>query len=218
MFGVTGTPRVIGVVSDMKYDGLDAPLIGAIYLPWTRRPFGTGYVVIRTRGDTQSILPEVRRAVAALDPTVPVPELLALDDITSQSIAGRRIRAIPASAFALLALAVAAVGVMATLSTLVAERRRDLAICSALGASSARLMWTIASDGLALTAGGVVAGLAGGLIVAHGLSSLLYGVTPFDLIAFAATGALVVVASMLMTAAGASRAIGIEPINALRQE
>lgn len=218
MFGVTGTPRVIGVVSDMKYDGLDAPLTGAIYLPWTRRPFGTGYVVIRTRGDTQSILPEVRRAVAALDPTVPVPELLALDDITSQSIAGRRIRAIPASAFALLALAVAAVGVMATLSTLVAERRRDLAICSALGASSARLMWTIASDGLALTAGGVVAGLAGGLIVAHGLSSLLYGVTPSDPITFAATGALVVVASMLMTAAGASRAIGIEPINALRQE
>jgi putative ABC transport system permease protein len=217
MFGLSGPSRVIGVVADMKYNGLDAPVGGAIYLPWRDRPFGTGYLIVRTR-DLRRVLGDLRRMVTALDPTVPVPELLSLEDIQAESIAGRRMRAVPAAGFALLALAVAGVGVLAALSTLVAERRRDLAIRSALGASRPRLLWTIGRQGLALTAIGVAAGLAGGAMAARGLSSLLYGVHQYDVITFSATAALVTATSMVMTGFAAVRTLRIDPIAVLRQD
>jgi putative ABC transport system permease protein len=218
MFGLSGAPRVIGVVADMKYDGLDSRAGGAIYLPWSSRPFGTGYLIVRTVSNPRRALGDIRRAITALDPTVPVPELLPLDDVAARSIAGRRMRAVPAATFALLALAVAAIGVMATLSTLVVERRRDLAIRSALGASRERLMWTIGSQGLALTAIGVLAGLGAGAVVARGLSSLLYGVHQHDAVTFAGTAGVIVLTSLLMTAVSAFRTVRIEPIEVLRQQ
>ncbi len=218
MFGIKGAPRVIGVVADMKYDGLDAPAGGAIYLPWTSRPFGTGYLVVRTTSDPRRSLADVRRAIAALDSSVPVPELLPLDDIQAQSIAGRRMRAIPAAAFALLALAVAGVGIMATLSTLVAERRRDLAIRSAGGAARGRRRWTIGRQGLTLTAIGVAAGLGAGALAAHGLSSLLYGVRQYDPLTFGATAVIVTMTSMLLTTICALGTVRIDPIAVLRQD
>jgi len=155
---------------------------------------------------------------ATLDSSVPVPELMPLDDVLALSIAGRRMRAVPAVAFALLALAVAAIGVMATLSTLVAERRRDLAIRTALGASRERLMWTIGRQGLVLTVIGLVAGLGAGAAAARGLSSLLYGVRQYDVVTFAGTAAIVLVTSMLMTAVSALRTLRVEPIAVLRQD
>jgi putative ABC transport system permease protein len=218
MFGLSGAPRVVGVVADMKYDGLDSPVGGAIYLPWSGRPFGTGYLIVRTAADLRRALGDIRRAVAALDPTVPVPELLPLDDVAAQSIAGRSMRAIPAAVFALLALMVAAIGVMATLSALVAERRRDLAIRSALGASRERLMWTIARQGLALTVLGLLAGVAIGAIGARALASLLYGVTPHDAVTFAGSTTLILATSLVMTMLAAVRALRIDPITVLRRD
>ncbi len=127
-------------------------------------------------------------------------------------------RAIPAAAFALLALAVAGVGIMATLSTLVAERRRDLAIRSALGASRERLLWTIGRQGLTLTAIGVAAGLGAGALAAHGLSSLLYGVRQYDPLTFGATAVIVTMTSMLLTTICALGTVRIDPIAVLRQD
>lgn len=101
----------------------------------------------------------IRRAAHDFDPSVPVPELQSLDGVIAQSIANRRVRALPAIGFGVLALALAFVGVLATLMTLVAERRRDLAIRSALGASPGHLVWTIMGEGFALTAFGLVLGL-----------------------------------------------------------
>jgi len=102
---------------------------------------------------------EIRRAAHALDPAVPIPELQSLQDMMAGSIADRSVRALPAVGFGLLALGVAFVGLLATLSTLVAERRRDLAIRSARGASPGQLVWTLICQGLALTALGVGIGL-----------------------------------------------------------
>jgi putative ABC transport system permease protein len=218
MFGLAAAPRVVGVVADVKYDGLDAPASGAVYLPWNSRPFGTGYLIVRTAGDPRRSLADIRRTLTSLDATVPIPELMPLDDVTAQSIAGRRMRAIPAAAFALLALAVSGVGILATLSTLVAERRRDLAIRSALGASRERLLWTIGRQGLTLTACGVTVGVACGALAARGLASLLYGVRPYDAATFAGTVALVAGLAVAMTAISALRTLRIDPIAVLRQE
>ena len=152
MFRMPGEPRVIGVVSDIKYEGLDSPASGAMYMPWAFRPLGRGYLLVRTAGDPMGLATAIRGAAQAIDSTVPVPELQSLEAAMARSISARRVRALPAVGFGLLALAVALVGVLATMTTLVAERRRDLAIRAALGASPSRLARTIVGQGLALTA------------------------------------------------------------------
>lgn len=225
IFGTAETPRtlersrVVGVVRDIKYEGLDSPASVGVYVPWDLRPSGRGYLIVRaSSGDAMRLAPDVRRAIQALDPTVPVPELQSIEDAMVQSIADRRMRALPAVGFGVLSLVVAFVGVLATLSTLVAERRRDLAIRSAVGASPARIVWTIMGHGLALTAAGMAVGLGLGSATARGLSSFVYGISPYDATTFAGTALAIGAGTVLMTYLAALRARGIDPIVVLKHE
>ena len=136
----------------------------------------------------------------------------------AQSIANRRVRALPAIGFGVLALAVALVGVLATLMTLVAERRRDLAIRSALGASSGRLVWTIVGQGLALSALGLTIGLGIGSAAARALSSLLYRVNPYNAMTLAGTALVIGGGAVLTTYLAALRVRGVDPLVILRSE
>ena len=217
MFRITGTPRVIGVVSDIKYEGLDSPAPSAVYIPWDLRPLGSGYLIVRVAGgDPMRLAADVRGIAQAIDPAVPIPELQSLEQAMARSISNRRVRALPAIGFGLLSLSVAFVGVLATLSTVVAERRRDLAIRWALGASPARLTWSIVGHGLALTALGLVLGLGLGGAAARGLSSLVYGVSPYDVLTFAGTAVVIGGGAALMTYAAALRATSVDPLVVLK--
>ena len=218
MFRMPGEPRVVGVVSDIKYDGLDSPASGAVYIPWAFRPLGRGYLLVRTAGDPMGLARAVRGAAQAIDPAVPVPEVQSLEDAMARSISARRVRALPAVGFGLLALAVALVGVLATMTTLVAERRRDLAIRAALGASPSRLARTIVGYGLALTVAGVALGLGLGAAAARSLASLVYGVSPYDVATFAGTAIAIVSGAALMTYVAALRARSVDPLAVLKQE
>jgi putative ABC transport system permease protein len=219
MFGVTGNARVVGVVSDMRYEGLDSPPSSALYVPWDLRPAGRGYLVARLAGgDPMRAAPEIRRVVSDLDASIPVPELQSLNDVLSRSIANRRVRALPAVGFGLLALCVAFVGVLATLSTLVAERRRDLAIRAALGASPRGLAWTVVGPGLMLTMLGLATGLGLGAVVARLISSLIYGVSAYDALTFAGTAVAIGGGATLMTYAAATRARRVDPLVLLKSE
>jgi putative ABC transport system permease protein len=219
VFRIAGAPRVVGVVSDIKYEGLDSPAPSAVYIPWVLRPLGSGYLIVRTSGgDPMRMAADIRAAAQAVDPTVPMPELQSLEQAMAQSISNRRVRALPAIGFGLLSLAVAFVGVLATLSTLVAERRRDLAIRAALGASPARLTWSIVSQGLVLTAFGLVLGLGLGGVAARGLSSLVYGVSPYDALTFAGTAVVIGGGAAMMTYAAARRARAVDPLVVLKYE
>ena len=214
---IAGDPRVIGVISDIKCEGLDTPAGGAVYLPWAQRPFGTGYLIVRAADPTR-LVPELRRAVQSLDPAIPVPEAQSLQDAVDQSLAARRIRALPAAGFGVLSLAVAFIGVLATLSTLIVERRRDLAIRSAVGASPGRLVWTIVGHGIALITIGLALGLGVAGAMARTLSSLLYGVSPYDSLTFAGTALLIGGGATLMTYVAAARARAVDPMSVLRCE
>jgi putative ABC transport system permease protein len=217
-FGIAAAPQVIGVVRDIKYEGLDAPPGATIYLNWEQRPFGRGYLIVRSKSNEGRLAAEIRRAAEAIDSSIPIAELQSLDAAVAESIANRRIRAVPAMAFGVLAVVVAFAGLLATLLTLVAERRRDFAVRSAIGATPARLMWTVVQLGLPLAGAGLLLGIGLGGVAARSLSSFLYRVSPYDPVTFAATAAFVGGGAFLTTFFAAVRVRSINPLSILRCE
>ena len=209
---------IVAVVDDMKYQGLAAPRAGSIYVPWSRAPTGVSYLVVRTAGDPMALAPAVRDLILTLNPTLPVPDIRTLEDHVAGSIADRRLRVLPAAGFAALALAVAMVGLFGALARAVAERRHELAIRSAVGASPGRLVRLVLRSALAVTGAGLAAGLLAAAATGRGLASLLYGVGPYDPVTFAAAAAAVVLASLAASAIPARRAARLDPMVVLRAD
>jgi putative ABC transport system permease protein len=211
-------PLVIGVVRDVRYAGLDTPPSGAIYAPWHRVPSGVSYGVVRTTGDPLLLASGIREIVRSLDPSLPVPDIRTLEEELATSIADRRLRVIPAFGFAALSIAVAFVGLLATLSRAVVERRRELAIRAALGASPRNVVGMVIRTGVRLTLAGVVVGLAASLAAGRGLGHLLYGVSTHDVATFAAATVLVVAVCLVASYAPARSAANVDPVTVLRAE
>ena len=209
---------VVAVVADVKYQGLDAPRTGSVYVPWQRAPTGVSHLVIRTTGDPLALAPTIRDLVRALDPSLPVPEVRTLAAHVAGSVSDRRLVVVPAAGFAALALAVATVGLFGTLARAVVERRRELAVRAAVGASPGRLLRHVLRDGLAVAGIGLAAGLPGAAATGRGLGSLLHGVSPYDPVTFGAVAVVVVLAALAASAAPALRAARLDPLTELRAE
>jgi putative ABC transport system permease protein len=216
--GQSRRPQVVGIVGDTKYAGLDATSAGAIYVLWPDLPAGVGYLVIKADRDPALVTPAVRRLVRELDPSLPVPEVRTLDDEVLASIADRRLRLVPAAAFGALALVVALVGLSASMTRAVSERRRELAIRGALGSSPSRTLRMILLEGAAVTAAGVVAGLGLAAAMARAVTALLYGVSAFDPVTFGGVAALVGGSAVAVCYLSARRVLRIDLIELLRTE
>ena len=212
---LTRDTAVLGVVGDMKYRGLAAERDASIYVPWPLRPMGMSYLVVRSRGDSSALIPALRRLIARLDPTLPLPEVRTLEDHVADSIAGRRLQLVPAAALAALALAVSMVGLFGALGRAVAERRHELSIRAAVGASPARLVRLVAVGGLVITTVGLLAGLASAAVVGRGLAGLLYGVSPYDPLTFSGAALLVLAGAVPATLVPARRVARLDPVIAL---
>lgn len=213
-----GAPRVAGVVHDVKYLGLDQPAAAAVYLPWSARPTETAWLAVRADGGPAALAPSIRRILREVDPGLPVPDIRSLEDEMARSIADRRLRLVPALGFAAVALGVALAGLFALFSRAAAERRRELAIRIALGASRSRILRMMLGRAGLLTALGAAAGLAGAVGVSAGLEGLLFGVAPHDPPTFAGVLLFVATACLLAAWLPARRAARVEPVELLRSE
>ncbi|MCE2515611.1 MAG: FtsX-like permease family protein, partial [Acidobacteria bacterium] len=209
---------IVAVVDDMKYEGLAAPRAGSIYVPWQRVPTGVSHLVVRTTGDPLALAPAVRDLIGNLNPSLPVPEVQTLEDHVAGTIAERRLRVLPAAGFAALALTVAMVGLFGTLARAVAERRNELAVRAAVGASPGRLFRLVLGSAVAVTGVGLAAGLPAAAATGRSLAALLYGVSPFDPVTVATVVATVVLAALAASAIPARRAARLDPMAALRAE
>ena len=214
--GIGRWAPVIAVVDDMKYEGLAAPRGGTIYVPWPRAPAGVSHLVVRAAGDPMALAPAVRDLVRTLDPSLPVPEVRSLADHVAGSIAERRLRALPAAGFAFLALAVAMVGLFGALARAVVERRQELAIRAAVGASPGRLVRLVLRNAVAITGLGLAVGLPVAVATGRGLATLLYGVSPYDPATAGAVAAVVVLAALAASVIPARRAARVDPMVVLR--
>jgi len=215
---------VVGVVGDVRRRGLDESAASEMYLPHAQFPAGTGTAMrglslaVRTAGDPAALAPALRNALAALDPNVPLTEVQTMEEALGAWAADRRLTLTLVATFALLALALGAVGIYGVLACLVAERRREIGIRIALGATPKEVLRLVIAQGAGMAALGIGLGLAGALIAARLLAGLLYGVRPTDPPTLGATALTLGAVALAASLGPAIRAARLDPIDALRSE
>jgi putative ABC transport system permease protein len=221
-FGPAAAPQsvVVGVVADVKQQSLLSTEASAVYLlntrwQWLDRAL---WLVVRTSGEPAALTAPVKKAIWSVDGGQPIVNASTMTSLVTRSEADRRFALTVFEAFALAALALAAIGIYGVLSGGVTERMREMGVRSALGASGAELLRLVVSQGMMLSAIGVVLGLVGAAFASRTLVSLLFGISPLDPATY---GSAVVVLLMVAGAAcwfPARRAARVDPAITLRSD
>ena len=217
---------VVGIVGDVKYEGVDS--MGTSSSASAFRPeFYTSYlqfsypdtmVMVKSRLAPASLLPALRSAVASVEPSLPLYDILSLDDRVDGVLARPRFSAALLATFAGIALFLAAIGVYGMLSYSVSSRVRELGVRLALGAAPERVVALIVGDGLRLAAVGIAIGIAGALGAERLLRTLVPGVTAADTRLLASVAAIMAVVAAIAAFVPARRAAALDPIEVLRAE
>lgn len=211
---------VVGVIADVKNNGVDKPAGTEFYLPSAQSPFWMNSINVAVRSDMSSsaVISAVRGVVRGLDPALPLTKIRALDDVVAASQSRSRFLTLLLTSFAGVALTLAAIGIYGVISYSVAQRTREFGIRMALGAQHGAVLGQVLKGGLLLIIGGVVIGLAGAFGLTRFLSGFLFGVTPTDPITFAGVSLLLGIVALLACYIPARRATRIDPLVALRTE
>jgi predicted permease len=189
-----------------------------MYLPMLQQDEFPSYlsVAIRTHGDPAALVPEVRASVRGLSRTAAISDLIVMNDAVALANMGARFLTVLLGAFAGIALILAALGIYGVLSHSISTRRQEISIRIALGASTNRVVTSVLAEGLAVTAAGLALGTAGTFLVREALTGLLFGVTPLDARAIAASVATLLAAAGVACYLPARRASRIDPSRELR--
>ncbi len=219
--GLTGEiDQIIGVAGDTLWS-VTQPSKPTIYFPILSgipNRTNAATIIVRTAGDPLLLSTPVQRQVAALDPALPVSNILTMQQILGENTASQSFSATLLLAFAALSLLLAAIGLYGVLSYLVSQRITEIGIRIALGAQRAQLLTLVLLDGLRPVFLGLLLGLAGGLAAGSLIRSLLYGTSPLDPLVFAAMVGSLLLTAICACALPAIRASRIEPMQALRTE
>jgi len=211
---------VVGVVDNVKQTSLAIDEEDAVYLTTEQTWFAddTLSFVVRASGDPAALVPAVRGAIWSVDRNQPIVRIMTMDRMMAATEAQRRFTLILFEAFGFAALVLSAVGLYGVLSGSVTERTREIGIRAALGASQGSIVALIVRDGMRLTLLGVAIGLCGAVAATHLLSSLLFGTSPFDPIAWASMVFLLVAVAAMACWMPAWRAARVDPSITLHAE
>ncbi len=209
---------VVGVVADVKQDSLSGNDESTWYTPLSQAGPTDMTVVARTSSDPAALAATVREAVAALDRSVPVSDVRTMGDVVSASVARARFMTLLVWAFAALALTLAAVGIYGVVATLVSQRRRELAIRMALGATPLGVLGLVLRHGALLAALGLAGGLAMALGLTRFIAGFLFGVGATDPVTFVSVPLILLAVTTLATLVPAIRAMRSDPGLAMRDE
>ena len=214
----SGWTTIVGVIADARTESLADAGRPQLYLDMYQRPFKFLAFYVRGQVDPAAILAQVRTEIQAVNPELPVFHAETLDDVLSSSLSVRRFSMEMVALFAGTALLLAGLGIYGTISFVVNEQSREIAIRLALGAQKRDILSMVLRQGFTLAAAGVSVGLVGALIVAHLMASLLYGVSPYDLSTFALVTAVLTAVAIAASCGPALRAMRLDPITTLRSE
>ncbi|HTZ83834.1 MAG TPA: ABC transporter permease [Candidatus Acidoferrales bacterium] len=210
--------RVVGVVGDVKAEGLSAPAIPESYVPYAQLPFAPMSVLVRTVLGPEGMVPTLTKQVQSLDKDLPLLNVKPLEQYVDDSIAGTKFEAILLGIFAGLAFLLTAIGLFGVISYTTVRRTRELGIRLALGAERREIVGLVVTSGLWLAGLGTAIGLAAALLLSRFMASLLYGISATDPLTFAVVAIALVGTAALASYIPARRAARIDPMAALRYE
>jgi predicted lysophospholipase L1 biosynthesis ABC-type transport system permease subunit len=210
--------EVVGVVGDVKELGLAADSPPEIYVAYAQFPLQSMDVVLRTGVPPRTLAAVAEKVVHDLDPELPVAHVATLDEVLARSVSEPRFYAVLLGSFAAIALFLAALGLFGVMSWAVAQRTRELAVRVALGAGREALLVMVLREALLLGAVGVAVGLAGALLLAHVIASMLFSLSPRDPETLAGVAVLLLGTALVASYLPARRATRVDPVIALRSE
>lgn len=222
--GCTTCPwtNVVGVVSEVKYAGLDKPDDGTVYTAMPAQgsssPARQRFFLARTDVDAISLASAARQIVRELDPSLPLSGLATLDDLVDQSLQQPRSISVLVGGFAAVALILSLVGIYGVMAHDVQQQTKDISIRLALGGRPAHVLGLIVGEGMKVVTGGVVVGLAVAVGAARVMSSLLFGVGAADAVTYAAVTTPMLGVALAACFVPARRAITVQPASVLRNE
>jgi predicted permease len=207
---------IVGVAGDVRHNALTRAAGPEIYTSVGRNTIPAMMLAIRTSGDPRLLVPVVREAIRAIDPDVPVSNVQTMEAKVAASLGRPRLLLTLLGSFAALGVLLAAVGVYGVVAYSVAQRRKELGIMVALGAERGRIVRSVLRESLVYAAAGLGAGIPAALATSRLMSSMVWGVTPYDPITYAS----IAVATLLLVVAAAAlpalRAAAIDPVGALK--
>jgi predicted permease len=209
---------VVGVTEDLKHYGLERPVRPGVYLPVPSYPRNASTVVLKTDGDPASIAPAVQAAVREVDPEIPAYDMRTMDERLALSRSLRAAYSWMLGVFAVMALLLALGGSYGVTSYLVSQRTRELGIRVALGARSADISRAVLKGSLAVVSIGVAIGVAGAIGAGRLLSSLLFGVPPYDVLILSLAAVALFSTGFLANWLPARRASKVDPMVSLRSD
>jgi ABC-type antimicrobial peptide transport system permease subunit len=208
---------VIGIVRDLPTWDLSNRPFPTAYMPFAHVPVHDPRLVIRTRGDANATIASVRSAVRALDSSLVVSEGISMDEVHRSAFWRQRMLGGTLSAFGIVAILLAAVGLYGVLAYLVSHRTREIGIRMALGAEQRDVIGMVLRQGLGLVLGGVIIGVPVALATARVARGQLHGVTPTDLVSFTGVALLLIAVGFAASYVPARRAAGVSPAIAMRE-
>ncbi len=218
--GVTVVVVVVGIVKDMKQDGLDTDGVPHIFRPiYQQSPLRSRAVsvVARTPLPASLLESQIRKEIQTLDPALPVFNVRSMNDVMDASIAPRRFSAELVGVFAAVAMLLSSIGIYGLLAYMVGQRSREIGIRVALGAQGPDILKLILGKGLLLAGTGIAIGLILSAMSAPMIAGVLYGVHPIDVIVFVTVPLILLVVAFLATYIPARRATIVDPIIALHE-
>ena len=208
---------IVGVVKDVKHDGLEVDGVPHIYVSAYQRQSRVISIVLRTSLPPSLLEPQIRREVQSVDPSLPVFNVRSMREVMDDSLAPRRFSSTLVGAFAAVALLLASLGIYGLLAYMVGQKSHEIGIRIALGAQPSDILKLVLRRGMLLSGAGIFAGLLLAAVAAPAIASLLYGVHPIDPLVFLSVPAVFLVVAFLASSIPARRALRVDPIVALRE-
>ncbi len=219
-FGDERWRTIIGIAGDVHHQSLAIPAAPEMYVPWGQVPNveARPTIVVRSFMEPASLTSALRKAVADVDPEVPMDQVATMDQLVYGSVSEARFRTAAVALFALLALFVASIGVYGVMSYMVSQRTHEFGIRIAVGASRGAVFALILRQGAKLAAIGVAIGLVAAALFGRLIASLLYGVKPLDPAILGGVSILLVAVAFFASYVPARRAANSDPVDSLRYE
>ena len=212
---------IIGVIGDFRNAGLARPPEPQIIVLYSQHPlvnYGFKDIVIRTASEPRLLRPEIRRQLHQLDADMPFAQVQTMDELVEQETGGQRFTTVLLTAFAAGGLILAIVGIYGVVSFLVTQRKQELAVRMAIGATRTAVLWHVLMQSLGMATIGAILGLLGAAAAQRLTSGLLFGISSMDPITFATSTVFLLAVAAMASAIPAARVLRIDPARTLRQD